>query len=94
MKEKLTLIFVLYAFLITPSNCIKIDDSENATTLGPMNSGENITISSEAQVTEKQEEQEDGDSQISLTTPSYIYKIPPTLHNAKSAEKNSDKNLM
>lgn len=73
MKKKLV-IFVLYA-LLSSSNCIKIVDSENATTtIEPMIKSENV---SEAQVTEN-------NSEDSVTTPSYIHKIPPTLHNAKT----------
>lgn len=91
MKEKLTLIFVLYALTLTSSNCIKIVDSENATTLNPLNSelkSENLSI--EAQVTEK-EFDDDVDTKVTLTTPSYVYKIPPTLQNAKKLEKTTEK---
>lgn len=91
MKEKLALIFVLYALTFTSSNCIKIADSENATTLDPLSSelkSENMSI--EAQVTEKELED---DPKESITTPSYVYKIPPTLHNAKKLEKTPEKVL-
>lgn len=91
MKEKLALIFVLYALTLTSSNCIKIVDSENATTLNPLNSelkSENLSI--EAQVTEK-EFDDDIDTKVTLTTPSYVYKIPPTLQNAKKLEKTTEK---
>lgn len=91
MKEKLALIFVLYALTLTSSNCIKIVDSENATTLNPLNSelkSENLSI--EAQVTEK-EFDDDVDTKVTLTTPSYVYKIPPTLQNAKKLEKTTEK---
>lgn len=79
MKEKLV-IFVLYA-LLSSSNCIKVVDSENenaTTTIEPMKSefkSENLT---EAQVTEKDDD--------NVTTPSYIHKIPPTLQNVKTTK--------
>mgnify|MGYP003471210649 FL=1 len=92
MKEKLALIFVLYALTLTSSNCIKIVDSENATTLNPLNSelkSENLSI--EAQVTEKELDDDEDESKVTLTTPSYVYKIPPTLQNAKKLEKTTEK---
>lgn len=82
MKEKLALTLLVYAFLLIPSNCIKVDESEKTTTtLGPSDlKSENFT--SGAQVTENQFDTEE-------TTPSNIHKIPPTLTNAKSSEKTS-----
>lgn len=88
MKEKFV-IFVLFALTLTSSNCIQIVDSENATTLVPLNSEfKSENMSNEAQVTEKQL---DDDPKVSLTTPSYVYKIPPTLQNAKKLEKMAEK---
>jgi hypothetical protein len=74
MKEKLV-IFVLYA-LLSSSNCIKVVDSENATTIEPMMSEFKSENVSEAQVTENSSED--------VTTPSHIHKIPPTLQNVKT----------
>lgn len=88
MKEKLV-IFVLFALTLTSSNCIQIVDSENATTLNPLSSEfKSENMSNEAQVTEKDL---DDDPKVSLTTPSYVYKIPPTLQNAKKLEKMAEK---
>lgn len=78
MKEKLV-IFVLYA-LLSSSNCIKVVESENATTtIEPLNSELKSENVSEAQVTEI-------NCDDIVTTPRYIHKIPPTLQNVKTTK--------
>lgn len=83
---KLKVNFVLYALLITLSNCITIDDSENSTTAGPIKNELKVENNS-VEVTEKVNEE------IQVTTPSFIYKIPPTLQNVKNVEKTSEKSI-